>query len=54
MTTLGTTGVDDLAAALGGHADQETVGTLAADDRGLISTFHDVFFYRRETRDLII
>ena len=43
MTALGTAGCDDLAAALGAHADQETVGALAAHDGGLIRAFHDDF-----------
>mgnify|MGYP007071029368 CR=1 FL=1 len=40
MTALGTTRGDDLAAATGGHANQEAVSALAADLARLICTLH--------------
>jgi len=43
MTALGAASVDHLAATLGSHANQKTVGTLAANDRRLIRAFHDLF-----------
>ena len=42
MTALGAARSDDLAATLGAHADQKTVGALAADNGGLVSAFHDL------------
>lgn len=32
MTTLGTTGTDDSTTTSGAHADEKTMGTLAAHD----------------------
>src|SRR5690606_12260442 len=40
LAALGAARVQDLAAAAGLHADEETVGALAARDRRLESTFH--------------
>jgi hypothetical protein len=40
MTSLGTAGTDHGTAATGTHADEKTVGTLAAHDGGLVSAFH--------------
>ena len=40
MATLGATGADHGTTATGAHAHKETVGTLAAHDRGLIGAFH--------------
>ena len=40
MTALGAASGDDLAAATGGHANQEAVGALATDDGRLVSTLH--------------
>ncbi len=42
MTALGAARSDDLAATLGAHANQEAMGALAADNRGLVSAFHDL------------
>jgi hypothetical protein len=39
-TTLGTTGIDDLAAATGSHAGTEAVSAGALQITGLKSTFH--------------
>jgi hypothetical protein len=41
MTSLGTAGTNDGTTATGTHTDEETMGTLAAYDGGLIGTFHD-------------
>lgn len=40
MAALGTAGTDNGAAPAGAHSHQEAVRPLAADDGGLISTFH--------------
>ncbi len=40
LAALGTARVDDSAAATGLHADQETVGTGAADFGRLVCAFH--------------
>jgi hypothetical protein len=40
MPSLGATGSNDPATALGTHSDQKTMRPFAAHDRGLISTFH--------------
>lgn len=41
MATLGATGANNRATTTGLHADEKAVGTLAANNGGLISTFHD-------------
>ena len=40
MTALGAARGDDAATTFGAHADEEAVGTLAANNRGLIGAFH--------------
>jgi hypothetical protein len=50
LTTLGATRANHGTAATGAHANQKTVGALAANNRGLISAFHDLAL-SRETRD---
>lgn len=41
MASLGATGANHRATTPGLHADEETVGTLAANDGRLVSAFHD-------------
>lgn len=41
MTTLGATGTNDGTATRSTHANEEAMGTLATNDGGLVSTFHD-------------
>ena len=41
LTTLGTATIQDMATALCGHAGTEAVGTLALENAGLESSFHD-------------
>jgi hypothetical protein len=43
MTSLGATGANDGATTTGAHTDEEAVGTLAAHDGRLVSTFHGGF-----------
>lgn len=43
LTALGAARIDHGAAATGFHANQETVGTCAADFGGLVSAFHVKF-----------
>ena len=47
LAALGATSVDHCAAATGLHANQETVGTSAADFGGLVSAFHNDLYYSR-------
>ena len=42
VTALGAARSDDLATALGAHANEETMGALAANDGGLVGAFHDL------------
>ena len=51
MTTLGTTGCNHPATALGTLADKEAVGALATDHGRLIGTLHDFSRVSTETRD---
>jgi hypothetical protein len=41
MAALGTAGADDRTATTGFHADTKAVRALAANNRRLISAFHD-------------
>jgi hypothetical protein len=41
MPTLGAAGANHGAASTGSHTDKKTMSALAANDRRLISTFHD-------------
>jgi copper homeostasis protein CutC len=41
VPALGATGTDHGATTAGRHTDEETMGALAADDRRLISAFHE-------------
>ena len=43
LTAFGTAGTDNSAAATGFHANPETVGSFASDNRRLKSTFHDQY-----------
>jgi len=45
LTALGATGANHGASALGAHAHQKTMGTLAAHDGRLVCTFHESAFF---------
>jgi len=51
MTTLGTTSCQNSTTATGTGANEETMGTLAAHNGRLISTFHGGIPRLKKTRD---